>query len=183
MRFSYCPDCGRPLIQKVLGDEGKVPWCESCGRPWFEMFPSAAIVLVVNDDGKVALLNQNYISTVYKNLVSGYIKPGESAEETALREVEEEIGVRLHAVELQFTRWFEKAGVLMVGFLGYTHDRELKLSCEVDAAGWFDPAEALSLVHPKETGSVSGVLVDLYLQKRLTDAASQEALEELHARD
>ena len=166
MRFTYCPDCGKKLTLRELGDEGPVPWCAGCDRPWFDMFSSAAIVLVVNDEGKVALLNQNYISTTYRNLVSGYMKPGESAEECAMREVEEEIGLRMYRLDLKFTRWFAKAQVLMVGFIGYTHDTDLKLSVEVDAAGWFDPAEARPLVHPKETGSVSGLLVDLYLGER-----------------
>ena len=141
MRFTYCPDCGKKLTLRELGDEGPVPWCAGCDRPWFDMFSSAAIVLVVNDEGKVALLNQNYISTTYRNLVSGYMKPGESAEECAMREVEEEIGLRMYRLDLKFTRWFAKAQVLMVGFIGYTHDTDLKLSVEVDAAGWFDQFE------------------------------------------
>lgn len=166
MRFTYCPDCGVKLKSRVLGDEGEVPFCETCVKPWFPMFASAAIVLVVNKEGKVALLNQNYISTVYKNLVSGYMKPGESAEECAVREVEEEIGVHIHRLDLKFTRWFEKSEVLMVGFIGYTDETALTPSVEVDKAGWFDPEAAGALVHPKETGSVSGILLDLYLQER-----------------
>ena len=169
MKFTYCPDCGRLLVPRVLGDEGEVPFCEGCARPWFDMFASAAIVLVVGPDGRVALLRQNYISTVYKNLVSGYIKPGESAEETAVREVYEEIGLRLKRIDLKFTRWFARAQVMMVGFIGHTDDTSLRLSVEVDDAGWFTPEEALALVHPKETGSVSGVLVDLYLEERRLD--------------
>ena len=183
MRFTYCPDCGQRLTPRVLGDEGAVPFCDTCRRPWFDMFPSAAIVLVVGPDGKVALLNQDYISTVYKNLVSGYIKPGESAEETAVREVEEEIGLHLDRIELQFTRWFEKAGVMMVGFIGYTDETDMTLSVEVNGAGWFAPEEALGLVHPKETGSVSGILVDLYLQKSLSMQTERDVWEELHDRD
>ena len=165
MRFSYCPVCGEKLGFRVCGDEGEVPYCSACGKPWFDMFAAASIILVVNGEGKVALLNQSYLSTEFKNLVSGYIKPGESAEECALREVEEEIGIRLKSLELQFTRWFARAQVLMVGFIGHTDETRLTLSGEVDAAGWFTPEEALRLVHPKETGSVSGLLVELYLQR------------------
>ncbi|MBQ7638396.1 MAG: NUDIX domain-containing protein [Clostridia bacterium] len=169
MRFKYCPECGEKLGVLVCGDEGEVPYCEKCKRPWFDMFSSAAIVLVVNPEGKVALLNQNYISTVYKNLVSGYIKPGESAEECAMREVCEEIGIHMRRVDLKFTKWFEKAQVLMVGFIGYTDETEMKLSVEVDAAGWFSPEDALGLVHPPETGSVSGLLVKTYLESLRSD--------------
>ena len=95
MRFSYCPVCGEKLGLRVCGDEGEVPFCTRCDHPWFDMFASAAIVLVVNPEGKVALLDQSYISTQYKNLVSGYIKPGESAEECAMREVKEETGLTM----------------------------------------------------------------------------------------
>lgn len=165
MRFSYCPVCGEKLGLRVCGDEGEVPFCTRCDHPWFDMFASAAIVLVVNPEGKVALLDQSYISTQYKNLVSGYIKPGESAEECAMREVEEEIGIHMRSISLQFTRWFRKSQVLMVGFIGYTDETALTLSGEVDAAGWFAPEEAIRLVHPKETGAVSGLLVDTYLNK------------------
>ena len=48
MKFRYCPDCGALLSGRVLGDEGLVPWCERCGKPWFDMFPSAVIGLVYN---------------------------------------------------------------------------------------------------------------------------------------
>ena len=166
MRFVYCPVCGEKLGLRVCGDEGEVPFCTTCNKPWFDMFASAAIVLVVNKEGRVALLDQSYISTVHKNLVSGYMKPGESAEECAMREVKEEIGVTMHTLELKFTRWFARAQVLMVGFIGYTDDTDLTLSGEVDAAGWYPPEEALFLVHPRETGSVSGLLVDLYLREK-----------------
>jgi len=163
MRFKYCPECGKKLGSMVCGDEGEVPYCEICMRPWFDMFSSAVIVLVVNPEGKVALLNQNYISTEYKNLVSGYIKPEESAEECAMREVAEEIGIHMKRIDLKFTRWFAKAQVLMVGFIGYTDETDMTLSVEVDAAGWYTPEEAINLVHPPETGSVSGALVQLML--------------------
>ena len=32
MKFTYCPDCGDKLVPKTLGDEGDVPFCESCNR-------------------------------------------------------------------------------------------------------------------------------------------------------
>ena len=168
MRFTFCPDCGKKLIDKLIGDEGYIPYCEGCKRPLFDMFSSCVIVLVTDGKGQVVLLNQNYISTQYCNLVSGYIKPGENAEGTAYREVEEEIGLKLSSLEFVGTYWFDKKEQLMIGFIGKTEDRELKLSGEVDRAQWVDAKQALSMVHPK--GSVSYALIERYLNKRSTSS-------------
>ena len=83
MRYIYCPECGRKLTEKEAGDDGPVPYCEGCGKYWFDSFSSCVIVMVVNGEGEIALLTQNYLSTEYKTFVSGFIKPGETAEETA----------------------------------------------------------------------------------------------------
>ncbi len=161
MRFVYCPDCGRKLIEKQIGDEGYIPYCEVCKRPLFDMFSSCVIVLVANDDGQVVLLRQNYISTQYYNLVSGYIKPKETAEETAYREVQEEIGVKLSSLDFAGTYWFDKKDMLMIAFIGKTADKELTLSGEVDEAKWIDAKSAQNMVHPK--GSVSYTLIERLL--------------------
>lgn len=163
MRFKYCPECGEKLIMKSIGDEGAVPFCEKCGRPWFDMFSSAVIVLVVNEYGEAAMLRQNYISTEHRVLVSGYIKPGESAEETARREVAEEIGIELDNNRLVGTYWFAKKGMMMIGFIAHAKKTELTLSGEVDGAEWVPVEEAIKLVHRK--GSVSYALLEEYLNR------------------
>ena len=84
MRFTYCPDCGTKLIQKEVGDEGFMPYCDNCKKPLFDMFSSCIIALVTNEKQEVALLRQNYISTDYYNLVSGYMKPGETFRRSGL---------------------------------------------------------------------------------------------------
>ena len=89
MRFIYCPICGSKLILKNIGDDGLTPYCDTCRQPRFDMFSTCVITLVINNEGKVALLKQNYISTEYRTLVSGYMIPGETAEEAAKREVME----------------------------------------------------------------------------------------------
>lgn len=165
MRFTYCPDCGKKLILKNIGDEGLVPYCENCQKAWFDMFSSCTITLVVNQNNEVLLLEQSYISTQYKNLVSGYMKPGENAEESAKREVLEEVGIKLDSLELVSTHWFAKKGLLMIGFIGKTSNTELTLSSEVDKAFWIKAEDALPLVHPKSSGSVSHFLVEEYINR------------------
>jgi len=160
MQFEYCPHCGTKAFPKEIGDEGLVPWCDTCKRPLFPMFPTCIITLAVDEDGNVAVLRQNYLSTQYHVLVSGYIKPGESAEEAAAREVEEELGLPVSKVHLTGTYWFGKKDMLMIGFLARVHKADFHLSCEVDQAVWATPEEALKLLAPYP--AISYLVVDYF---------------------
>lgn len=166
MKFTYCPDCGTRLSARELGDEGMVPWCDRCSRPWFDMFPTAVIALVHDGAGRVLLLRQNYISTEFCNLVSGYIKPGEDAETTARREILEETGQEVLELEPVCTRWFPKKQMLMIGFFARVEPHPLHLSGEVDSAAWHPAAEILPLLHQTPT-STSRALALAYLDAKL----------------
>lgn len=163
MRFHYCPDCGASLDTRVLGDEGEVPWCSICQKPLFDMFSACVIALVVNNNGDAAILRQGYISGKYGNLVSGYMKPGEAAEECVRREITEELGITVTGLEIVGTWWMEKKGLLMIGFFARTDDTEFHLSDEVDSVRWVPVEDALYEVHPE--GSVSYALVRKYLDR------------------
>ena len=163
MRFRYCPDCGSQLTHRDLGDEIAVPWCDKCDKPWFDLFPSVIIALVHDDDNNVLLLRQKYISEIYCNLVSGYIKPGETAEQTAIREILEETGQTVEKLSVICTNWFEKKEMMMIGFFAKVSPQQIKLSSEVDDAFWVSADKALTMVHPFPT-STSRILVEKYLE-------------------
>ena len=148
MRFQFCPHCGSKPILKEIGDEGLVPWCENCKLPLFPMFSTCIIALAVNETGEVALLRQGYLSARYHVLVSGYMKPGESAETCAAREIREELGLEVSRLVLTGTYWLEKKDMLMIGFLARVHKQSFHLSGEVDQAVWVSPEQALTLLHP-----------------------------------
>ena len=183
MRFIYCPLCGQKLSHRQLGDEVNVPWCDRCDRPFFDMFSACVIVLVVSEDGKVALLKAADRIRAYRTLVSGYIQPGESAEECAIREVQEEIGVTLEQLRLIQTVWFPKREQLMIAFIGHTKEKELHLSCEVEEADWFMAEEAIHLVHPKGPGNASHLLVETYLyEQKEVEAVEREGKDRIDSR-
>lgn len=120
MRYTYCPQCGKLLIGKSAGDDGEVPYCDNCHKFWFDSFSSCVIILVVNEYHEIAMLRQNYLSDQYWTYVAGYIKPGETTEETAVREVREELGLTLDRLEYGGTYWFAEREQLMHGFIGFT---------------------------------------------------------------
>lgn len=169
MKFSYCPDCGSPLSSRNLGDEVGVPWCDKCAKPWFPIFPVATISLVYNDGGEVLLLRQSYISTEFCNLVSGYMQPGESAEECARREILEETGIAVDRLEIMMTHWFAKKEMMMIGFIAHADDRTgkegLRLSSEVDDAFWCPAGEILGYLSTRP-GATSRILAERFLATR-----------------
>lgn len=164
MKFDYCPDCGARLELRQLGDEKDVPWCNHCDKPWFPVFPCAIIALVHDENDNVLLLRQEYISPVFRNLVSGYIVPGERAEETMLREIKEETGLDVESWQLRGTWWFDRKQMMMIGFTAKVRRAPLHLSVEVDDASWHTPEEAIKLVHQRPQ-SVSRILTQLFLDE------------------
>ena len=141
MTFKFCPDCGALLSRRDLGDDKDVPWCDSCSRPWFPIFPSAIIALVYNDRGEVLLLRQSYISTEFCNLVSGYILPGEDAESCARREIKEETGLE-NAFLQQFHTFTDvdrdpRGRVITIAYFALVKISEVKGGDDASNAAWF----------------------------------------------
>ena len=97
MRYTFCPNCGQHLTARPIGDEGLVPWCDACQRPWFDSFSTCIIAAVINNRGEV-LLQRETRRPDREVLVAGYIKPGESAEGAARREIAEETGLTVTAL-------------------------------------------------------------------------------------
>ena len=153
MRYIYCPLCGSKLIPKLAGDDGDVPYCDSCKKYWFDSFSSCVIVLVYNEFDEIVLCRQGYLSDKYTSVTSGYITPGETAEETAYREVKEELGIDLESLENAGTVWFAERDMLMHGFVGFAHKCELKLSEEIDSAEWTNYRDAPKTMFPDRPGN------------------------------
>jgi NAD+ diphosphatase len=95
--------------------------------------------------------------------VSGYIVPGERAEETMLREIKEETGLTVVDWKLEGTWWFARKEMMMIGFTAHVHDTDFQLSVEVDGASWHTAEEALTLVHQRPE-SVSRILTEIFLK-------------------
>ena len=120
MEFRYCTICGERLVGKEIGDEGILPYCQSCQRPYFSIFNVSVLVAVMKDD-KVLLIKQNYMSQNNWGLVAGYIQKGETAEETVIREVEEETGLKVREGKYIKSYFHVKNEMLMLGFLHRPH--------------------------------------------------------------
>ena len=173
MRFVYCPLCSSKLVSKKIGDEGMMPYCERCSVPWWDTFTTGIITAVVNEYEEVALLRQNYVSADTYVCVAGIMKTGESAEETVIREVKEEIGQDVETVEYIGSYPHEKKEMLMLGYKSTVKKQDFITSDEVDAVEWFKFDRALSYIRE---GSIAYRLVKAVIEKH----SEQKALNQLN---
>lgn len=169
MRFTYCPNCGTKLTQRPAGDDGLVTFCEPCNQFWFESFASCSIIMVTNELHEIAMLKQHYLSNDYWTFVAGFIKPGENAEETAYREVKEELGLDLTRLDYAGTYWFAAREQLMHGFIGYTQKKDFVLSEEVNDAIWVPAEEAPAKMFPKRPGNSQYPIYEQYMKTLKTN--------------
>ena len=162
MRFNHCPHCGEKLIKKEIGDEGRIPYCNTCKVPLWDMFTTCVICAVVNEHREIALLRQNYVSATNYVCVAGVMKMGESAEETASREIKEEIGLDVETLEFVHSYPYMKKEMLMLGFHATVKKSDFRISGEVDAVDWFPLDSASEKLRP---GSIAWELVETVRKK------------------
>lgn len=162
MHFTYCPHCGTKLMEKEIGDEGMIPFCEKCSIPLWDMFTTSIIAAVVNEYGEIALLRQNYVSATKYVCVAGIMKLGEATEESVIREVKEEIGQDVENLEFIRSYPYEKREMLMLGFKATVKKKEFELSGEVDSVEWVPYQNALNKLRE---GSIGWQLVKTVIEQ------------------
>jgi len=89
---SFCPRCATAMVS--ADDHGTVrPTCPKCGYIWYRNpVPAAGVVLV--EKGRVLLVKRRWDPRAGSwCLPAGVMEAGETPEQTAVRELEEETGV------------------------------------------------------------------------------------------
>lgn len=151
MRYTYCPNCGSALTARPLGDDGLVSWCESCDRPWFDGFATCVIIAVRNAAGEV-LLQRERRRPEREVLGAGYMQPGESAEDAALREIAEETGLTVSGLRYVASWPHESGDMLMLGFAAQAEGMPRDDTCEILSARWMPLMQAIDTLRPGSIG-------------------------------
>lgn len=158
----YCNECGTKLDRKEIGNEGFLPFCESCSKVFFPKVNLAIIAIITNKTGQICLINQ-INKPKYKVLVAGYIKPPETLEECAIREIKEEVGLEVFECNYLNSHYYNDNNVLMVAFHVKTNQTEITIDLsELDNADWYDKDDCL---HRIREGSIAYNLVKQYLKE------------------
>ena len=97
--LKYCPICAHQLTTRSEG--GRVrPACDNCGYVHYLNPVPGVGLLIEMDDGIVLIQRKNPPNQGEWTLPSGFVEADESAEEGAIREAEEETGLKVEIIEL-----------------------------------------------------------------------------------
>lgn len=125
-------------------------WVRRCPKDKSEHYPRtdpAIIVAVVGADDRLLLGNGATWEPNRFSTLAGFVEPGESLEQAVVREIQEEVGVRIHRADYLGSQAWPFPASLMVGYTAWTEDTEATPDgAEVARARWFTRAELQAAV-------------------------------------
>ncbi len=162
--YIFCPNCGKKDLEK---SEEKIICLDCKFVKYNDPSPGASALPV--KDGKVllAVRKDDPFKGTY-DVIGGFVKPGESAEEAAVRETKEETGLNVKVIKLlaSYPDVYGEGGdpILVLQFVVEIVDGEMKASDDVSELEWVDIDDLPKL---KNIGfeSVKKTLTELYTQK------------------
>ena len=129
---------------KTLYDGSEEKYCDDCDQVFFRS-PSPCVIVMVTNENKVLLARGIGWEHPYWALISGHLRSGETAEEAAVREVREEVGLGVYRLEFVKTYATEYRDLLMIAFKAVTEDDSIKKSQELEDARWFSLMDPLPI--------------------------------------
>jgi NAD+ diphosphatase len=137
-RHRYCGSCGGETKPK---DGGHVRECAAEDLKHFPRTDPAVMVLVSLGD-RCVLARQPGWPQGMQSVVAGFVEPGESVEDAAIREVKEELGLDVTGLRYFRSQPWPFPASLMVGFFAEaTSDAIVVDREELEAARWYSRAE------------------------------------------
>jgi len=111
--------------------------CPNCGLTFHPRIPPAVIVLVERDDRLLLARGANFPAGRF-SAVAGFVEIGESLEDAARREVQEEVGIRIADLRYFSSQPWPFGRSLMIGFHARYESGELRPDgVEIVEADWF----------------------------------------------
>lgn len=149
----FCGRCGAPTRMK---DDERAKKCDSCGNVTYPRISPAIIIAIIKDDQILLAHNKNFRPGMY-SVLAGFMEPGEEFEDTAMREVCEEVNIKIKNIQYFGSQSWPFPDSLMVGFLGEYESGEIQVDGhEIEHADWFYRDQ---LPEIPNTVSISGRLI------------------------
>jgi NAD+ diphosphatase len=161
----FCGRCATPT-ERAAGE--RAMRCGACGLEAYPRIAPAIIVLVRKGDEALLAHGARFPKPFYSTL-AGFVEPGETLEETLVREVKEEVGIDVTDIRYFGSQSWPFPNSLMLGFFATWSGGEIVVDKkEIVDAKWFRRHE-LPMIPPSM--SISRQLIDVWLaevEKRWT---------------
>lgn len=142
-QLTFCPVCDHRLGTREEGGRLRQA-CPNCGYVHY-VNPVPAVGLLIEKDGGIVLIRRaNPPHQDEWTLPSGFIESDESAEEAAIREAEEETGLKIEIIEMAGVNSFPEGppvSGIMIFFRGRAIGGELRGGDDASEAAIFQPDE------------------------------------------
>ena len=136
--------------------------CPNCGLSFHPRIPPAVIVLIERGPQLLLARGANFPPGRF-SAVAGFVEIGESLEQTAQREVREEVGVEISDLRYFSSQPWPFGHSLMIGFSAQYAGGELRVDgSEIVEAAWFE-RDALPLLPPPI--SIARKMIDAFLKR------------------
>lgn len=129
----FCAACGQKTYPQQSGLKRA---CGTCATEHFPRVNPVVIMLVIKGDECLLGRGPGWPEGFYSAL-AGFVSPGESMEEACVREVFEEVGLKVRDIEYVFSQPWPFPSQLMLGLVCHTDEQDLKINkAEIEDAKW-----------------------------------------------
>jgi NAD+ diphosphatase len=173
VRHPRCPRCG---AETRVEQAGWVRRCVADGSDHYPRTDPAVIMAVVDESDRLLLGHGAQWPDHRYSTLAGFVEPGESAEHAVRREVREEVGVIVGAVEYRGSQPWPFPASLMLGFRAQALSTDVTIDAvEITAARWFTRMELHAALILGSVGlpgntSIARALIEEWYGSDLPDA-------------
>jgi len=148
--FKFCPLCSAPLVEKETVPEPRIECSASCGYVNYDN-PTPVAAMVVEYEGKVLLAHNRAWPGSFCSVITGFVDHGESPQETAVREVKEELNLDAAEPTLISIHPFSQMNQVIIGY-HVKASGSIALNEELDSYQLISPEDCLAW--PTATGYI-----------------------------
>ncbi|HEV2303857.1 MAG TPA: NAD(+) diphosphatase [Stellaceae bacterium] len=137
-RHRFCGLCGGPTMSEEAGHMRRCA-DPQCNAMHFPRTDPAVIMLVTRGERALLGRNKNFPLPGMYSTLAGFVEPGESLEDAVAREVREETGIEVGAVDYHSSQPWPFPGNIMLGFHAEARTSEIAVDYgELEDARWFE---------------------------------------------
>jgi NAD+ diphosphatase len=173
----FCARCGQPTAS---ANGGSLRKCTADGSEHYPRTDGAVIVLVKDKQDRILLGRQKVWPERRFSCFAGFVEPGESFEQTVLREVFEESGIKLEYITYLGSQPWPFPASIMISFsaIATNPDEAIPDGEEIEEIRWLSRQELRAAIADESLTlppimSVARKMIEFWFEDESADASSK----------